>query len=130
MPRCERNNVNCVCCTKRVQPRDRRKVNKDICKYLEKKFLISATEYSIICNKCRHKYRNERSKNVDIQQKSQLPESHDDLQVPAPLHSSSTKTSKSPPSISLPISSTVKSHAYCFICKSTRTQVSCCALRM
>ncbi|XP_056007177.1 uncharacterized protein LOC125665391 [Ostrea edulis] len=52
-----------------------------------------------------------------MQHKSQLPESHDDLQVPAPLHSSSTKTPKSPPSISLPISSTVKSHAYCFICK-------------
>lgn len=95
-------------------------VNKDICKYLQKKFLISAPNRSIICNRCRHVYRKERSKTASIHQRTQLSDtdSDDDFQHQKPLQTSKKPaTQTSPPSIHLPISSTVKSHAYCFICK-------------
>ncbi|XP_062619312.1 uncharacterized protein LOC134280876 [Saccostrea cucullata] len=115
MPRCERNNFNCICCSKRVRPRDRKKVNKDISRYLQKKFLISALDNSIICNRCRHRYRKDRKERSDHQQSitTRLPESDDEYQIQASVR----PTPKSPPSVSLPIASTVKSHAYCFICK-------------
>lgn len=83
-----------------------------------KKNLIFSSDISIICNKCRHVYRKERSK--FIPQNAQGSDSDDNFQLQG--HSTSTKTAiqNSPPSISLPIfpiSSTEKSQAYCFICK-------------
>lgn len=102
-----------------MRQRDRKTVNKDICKYLQKKFLIFAPNKSIICNRCRHVYRKERSKTASIQQRMQLShtDSDYDFQHQETLQTSKKSATKTtPPFIHLPISSTVKSHAYCFIC--------------
>ncbi|CAC5396437.1 unnamed protein product [Mytilus coruscus] len=88
-------------CTK---PKERATVNKDITKYLRRKFLIEAKDGDIICNKCRHIFRKERDHKV-------LP------CVKTSKSSSQTTATFSPPSVSLKIPSTSKSHAYCCICK-------------
>lgn len=74
-----------------MRPRDRKTVNKDICKYLQKKFLIFAPNKSIICNRCRHVYRKERSKTARIQQRMQLSHTDSDYDF---QHQETLQTSK------------------------------------
>ncbi|CAC5362054.1 unnamed protein product [Mytilus coruscus] len=66
--------------------------------------LPEAKDGDIICNKCRHIFRKERDHKV-------LP------CVKTSKSSSQTTATFSPPSVSLKIPSTSKSHAYCCICK-------------
>ncbi|CAC5387643.1 unnamed protein product [Mytilus coruscus] len=98
------NYFKCVLCSKCTKPKERATVNKDITKYLRRKFLIEAKDGDIICNKCRHIFRKERDHKV-------LP------CVKTSKSSSQTTATFSPPSVSLKIPSTSKSHAYCCICK-------------
>ena len=95
---------------KKNKPNHRRAVNKDIKKYLRRKFLIEASENSVICNKCRHVYRTETGKtNVYAPVRCASTTTSDDC-------SSNKKTFSSPPSVSLALASTAKSHAYCCVC--------------
>ncbi|CAC5404613.1 unnamed protein product [Mytilus coruscus] len=94
----------CVLCSKCTKPKERATVNKDITKYLRRKFVIEAKDGDIICNKCRHIFRKERDHKV-------LP------CVKTSKSSSQTTATFSPPSVTLKIPSTSKSHAYCCICK-------------
>ncbi|CAC5373714.1 unnamed protein product [Mytilus coruscus] len=98
------NYFKCVLFSKCTKPKERATVNKDITKYLRRKFLIEAKDGDIICNKCRHIFRKERDHKV-------LP------CVKTSKSSSQTTATFSPPSVSLKIPSTSKSHAYCCICK-------------
>ncbi|CAC5423661.1 unnamed protein product [Mytilus coruscus] len=98
------NYFKCVLCSKCTKPKERATVNKDITKYLRRKFLIEAKNGDIICNKCRHIFRKERDQKV-------LP------CVKTSKSSSQTTATFSPPSVSLKIPSTSKSNAYCCICK-------------
>ncbi|CAC5424087.1 unnamed protein product [Mytilus coruscus] len=98
------NYFKCVLCSKCTKPKERATVNKDITKYLRRKFLIEAKDGDIICNKCRHIFRKEKDHKV-------LP------CVKTSKSSSQTPATFSPPSVSLKIPSTSKSHAYCCICK-------------
>ena len=59
MPGQKVNYFHCVLCSKRTKPAERRSINKVIKKYLRRKFLIEAPDTSVMCNKCRHIYRNE-----------------------------------------------------------------------
>ena len=99
------NYFKCVLCSRETKPKERATVNKDIRKFLRKKFLTEANEGDIICNKCRHIYRKEKSTKVFPIVKT--------VQQNKPQSSNT----KSPPSISFKIKSTSKSHAYCCLCK-------------
>lgn len=46
---------NCVLCKKRHSPKERRKVNSDTRKILERHFaLFDISDSAVICNKCSH----------------------------------------------------------------------------
>lgn len=115
MPGHKKDYFLCILCSKRTKPSDRRKINQNIRKYLRRKFLIEApSENSVICNRCRHVYRTETqgTKRSDVC-----------THVPCTSVLSSEDQNKqkrsmsSPPSVSLPLASTAKSHAYCCVCK-------------
>ena len=99
------NYFHCVLCSKRTKPAERRSINKGIKKYLRRKFLIEAPDNSVMCNKCRHIYRNESATGIYTCNQS------DTCTV------STSDQQKSPPSVSLSLASTAKTHAYCCICK-------------
>lgn len=86
----------------------RRTVSNDTRKILNRCLFIESTDGKVICNKCRHKY--------SIKYKLS--------EVPLPsssIHSPDRKKRatnvQSPLSVSLPIQSTAKSHAYCVLCR-------------
>ena len=105
MPGQKVNYFHCVLCSKRTKPAERRSINKGIKKYLRRKFLIEAPDNSVMCNKCRHIYRNESATGIYTCNQS------DTCTV------STSDQQKSPPSVSLSLASTAKTHAYCCICK-------------
>ena len=94
---------NCVVCNKRTKPKDRRKLNKPIIKFVRKNFLIEPKENDHICSTCvsRHYSGSPISK---LNRNSETPQNETDQPV----------TSNSVP---LPIPATSNSHAYCFVCK-------------
>ncbi|CAC5419092.1 unnamed protein product [Mytilus coruscus] len=102
----------CVLCNKRTKPHERRSINKSVAKYLNKNFLITPKQEDKICNTCKHKYYVQETKHSSVVQHRL---SDDEDYVP-PAKRRSTVLS-SPPSVSLSIPSTSKSHSYCFICK-------------
>ncbi|CAC5389445.1 unnamed protein product [Mytilus coruscus] len=102
----------CVLCNKRTKPHERRPINKSVAKYLNKNFLITPKQEDKICNTCKHKYYVQETKHSSAVQHRL---SDDEDYVP-PAKRRSTVLS-SPPSVSLSIPSTSKSHSYCFICK-------------
>ncbi|KAJ8299852.1 hypothetical protein KUTeg_022599 [Tegillarca granosa] len=104
---------NCVVCCKRTKPRERRIINKDVEKYLERKLFISVKEHDVICNKCKHKfYVAETTRSTSV---SMAEEISDPSYVPpstirrAPV--------SSPPSVHLNILSTPRTHSRCIVCK-------------
>ena len=78
-----------------TKPTERRSINKGIKKYLRCKFLIETPDNSVMCNKCRHIYRNE-SVIYTCNQSDKCTVSSSDQQ-------------KSPPSVSLSLVSTAAS---------------------
>ena len=106
---------NCILCSKRTNPKERRCVDKNIRKYLRKKFMIEIKETSVICSKCRSAYYRESNGKSCSTPRKGLPKS------PATRFSSETSENRnclaSPPSVSLALKSTVKTHAYCVVCK-------------
>lgn len=84
---------------------------------LYKHFSVNAIETDVLCNKCRHKYRNiSRRKISDINLNNE-----DDAKDPifrSPKKSKCIPVS-SPPSIALPLPSSSRSHSYYFVCKKT-----------
>ena len=90
MPGKKQNYFKCILCSKETKPKERRKLNKALRRFLRRKFLTESTSDDVICNKCRVKYRPPTKKACKL---------------------------SSPPSVALPIPSTSTSHAYCCICK-------------
>ena len=80
---------------------------------MRKTFLIdSFKDNAVICNRCRHLCHKNSGQPV-VCARTHQPHQNE----------SSTKTQSSPPSISLPIPSTSKSHAYCCICKKSGSRL-------
>ncbi|XP_076080275.1 uncharacterized protein LOC143051153 [Mytilus galloprovincialis] len=102
----------CVLCNKRTKPHERRSINKSVAKYLKKNFLITHKQEDKICNTCRHKYYVKETRPSPVVQ--HLLSDDEDYAPPAKRRST---VLSSPPSVSLSIPSTSKSHSYCFICK-------------
>lgn len=113
MPGNKTNYFNCVLCSKRTKANERREVSRAIKKVLRKTFLIdSFKDNAVICNRCRHLCHKNSGQPV-VCARTHQPHQNE----------SSTKTQSSPPSISLPIPSTSKSHAYCCICKKSGSRL-------
>ncbi|XP_061168891.1 uncharacterized protein LOC133178157 [Saccostrea echinata] len=79
--------------------------------------MIERTDGKVICNKCRHRC-------SSMQKKSATCSTGEKIYLPSSVLISSSPDRKkratniqSPPSVILPIHSTVKSHAYCVLCK-------------
>lgn len=108
MPGHKTEYFNCVLCSKRTKPKERRHIDNSIRKYLRKKFLLEGKENSVICSKCRNIYYREKSchKPTETQQSRSLSSQTSDL---GQLYS--------PPTVSLQLQSTAKTHAYCIVCK-------------
>ena len=103
----------CVLCNKRTKKRDRRKIIKSVSKYLEKYFMLSAKSDDTLCNKCGHNYYvHNNTQNTLFKRDRSVDEDY----VPTPKRKSSCSLS-SPPSVSLQIPCTSKSHSFCFVCK-------------
>lgn len=104
----------CVLCNKRTKPRERRKITTQETHFLQKTFLITVKDTNdTLCNRCRHKYYAAERQKIQVVAKND--ESNDEY-IPTPKRPKSSALS-SPPSISLSIPSTPKSHAQCFLCK-------------
>ncbi|KAK3095980.1 hypothetical protein FSP39_021599 [Pinctada imbricata] len=106
----------CVLCSKRTKPKERRKVTPSVKKFLRKSFLLECTANDVICNKYRLKFcrdSNESSRAVTAKEKNRKTDSDDEFEPPQPKQ----QKLSSPPSVSLSIKSTVKSHGYCIICR-------------
>ena len=120
--------IKCVLCTTRTKPQTRRTINEDVKKYLKKSFLIEVQYEDTICTKCLLLYQKDKhtsrepdtSKPIffrsDTQDHESDNDSTDDSDYVPPKRrkfSLSTRGSK----ITIPITSTSTSHAYCFACK-------------
>ncbi|XP_056014968.1 uncharacterized protein LOC125654892 [Ostrea edulis] len=104
----------CVLCNKRTKPRERRKITKPEIRFLQKHFFVSVKhEHDTLCNACRHKYYASDRKSTNS--KSEI--GADDNYCPTPKRPRSSNVLTSPPSVSLCIPSTSKSHSHCFLCK-------------
>lgn len=99
----------CVLCNKRTRANKRRTVSKYTRKILNRCFLIESTDGKVICNKCRHKCSSFKYKSSEVP----LPSSS----IQSPDRKKRVSNVQSPPSVSLPIQSTAKSHAYCVLCR-------------
>lgn len=99
----------CVECNKRTKANDRRTGSKDTRKILNRCFLIESTDEKVICNKCRHKCSSFKYKSSEVP----LPSSS----IQSPDRKKRASNVQSPPSVSLPIQSTAKRHAYCVLCR-------------
>ena len=111
----------CVLCGGRPTPSNRRPASSFI-QILSRNFSVDAVETDVLCNKCRHKCRN-------ISRRKQLPNPRDEDESKDPTFTSPKKRKtvpiSSPPSISLPLPSSSKSHAYCFVCKKPGPKLLC-----
>jgi hypothetical protein len=76
--------------------------------------MITTKHGDSLCNKCRHKYYAQEQRQSSIQIPD-LDVHRDEEYVPVAKRKHGIMSS--PPSVSLPIPSTSKSHSYCFICK-------------
>ena len=82
-------------------------------------FPVDVKESSDLCNKCRHKCRKVEEaaiKKAVLSKKVVKDALDDDPSIASPKRAKRTTVS-SPPSVSLPISSSSQSHGYCFVCK-------------
>lgn len=108
---------NCVLCKKRHSPKERRKVNSDTRKILERHFaLFDISDSAVICNKCSHicykKRKITSASTIQSHVSSSLDDYHPYLKV-----ARQQSLDRSPPSVTLAIPSTSNSHSYCFVCK-------------
>ena len=111
MPGVKDNYFKCVLCNKRTKPKEQRKCNGSLKKFLGKTFFVDCEEDSVLCNKCRHKYFDaEKHQSAKRKQDSDSDSDYEPPQEKRPKISS-------PPSIPVPLKTTLRSHAYCFICK-------------
>lgn len=117
MPRSGPKQYNCILCSKRTKPKERRKVTKQQCKFLKKTFFTDPTEDDVLCNKCAHKYYDSNSRPTATQSNGD----EDDYVTTKRIRIEETPSS--PPSVTLSIPTTSKSHAYCFICKRPRPKL-------
>ena len=101
---------SCILCNKRTKPEERRSVNKEARRILHKKFLIECTEGGVLCRKCRNKCDNLRHTEKTCVEVCSTPNQ-------SPVGKNSKGVIKSPPSVILPLQSTVRSHAYCVLCR-------------
>ncbi|XP_062587204.1 uncharacterized protein LOC134248846 [Saccostrea cucullata] len=107
-------NFPCLLCNKRTKPYERRKITKAENRFLQKNFLITVCDkHGTLCSKCRHKYYASEKQKVHEVPKSNG-ESDDYCPIPKCRKPNAVS---SPPSVSLSIPSTPKSHAQCFLCK-------------
>ncbi|XP_062577231.1 uncharacterized protein LOC134239089 [Saccostrea cucullata] len=114
MPGHKTEYFNCVLCSKRTKPNERRHLDKGIRKYLRKRFMVEGRENSVICSKCRSNY----YRDVSCRKSSATPCSTTiHRECPASETNDNRKHLSSPPSVSLHLKSTAKTHAYCIVCK-------------
>ena len=100
---------NCILCSKRTKPNDRRKLdgqnNKSLRKFLQQKFFVEPSKISdansVICNRCRQRSYKEISAKTSLVQTGEIGNSSDCNYVPPSKYIRSTP-GKSPPSITLP----------------------------
>ena len=119
MPGKKQNYFKCILCSKETKPKERRKLNKALRRFLRRKFLTESTSDDVICNKCRVKYYKVQNENNQNENRpavgTPVAECSDDDQYRPPTKKACKLSS--PPSVALPIPSTSTSHAYCCICK-------------
>ena len=104
----------CVLCNKCTKPKERRKICNETGKALRKYFLVDKIQDEVICNKCNQKCYAIRQKETGAAGKNDS--AGFDERQPSPKRQKTVSVS-SPPSVSIQIPCTSKSHAYCFICK-------------
>ncbi|XP_053372628.1 uncharacterized protein LOC128546277 [Mercenaria mercenaria] len=103
----------CAVCQKRTKPKERRSINRDIKKYLQRRLFIETKESDIICNKCRHKYYVAET----LTYKKNENNRSDPEYIPSTTQPRSKSTPVSPPSVSLNLKTTSKTHSRCLVCK-------------
>ncbi|CAC5379472.1 unnamed protein product [Mytilus coruscus] len=115
-----RKDFKCILCEKRTKPGKRRplcgEANKNLRNFLSKSFLVLSNDDDLICDTCRRKYYREEQAQVNTPTVLTTDTNTND---PDFMPTSAPKRAKlsSPLSISLPISSTIKGHAQCCLCK-------------
>ncbi|XP_062614066.1 uncharacterized protein LOC134275791 [Saccostrea cucullata] len=113
-------NFPCLLCRKRTKQHERRKITKSERRYLEKNFFVTVNNEDTLCNKCRHKYyacTPGKEEQANQKQQNNTPDNKDDSDYfPTPKRPKS-RAIASPPSVTLAIPSTFKSHSSCFLCK-------------
>lgn len=100
---------NCILCNKRTKPKERRSLAGDLNQHL-RHFFVTCIDSDIICGRCRRIYYRQ------PEQKTEKAHESNDTDYVQPSASKRLKVG-SPLSITLPISSTVKGHSQCFLCK-------------
>lgn len=111
----ESKHYSCVLCKRRHTQKERRKVNDETRRLLEKYFAIfDISESAVICNKCSHLcYKKKQNINTIAQSQRSVSDVYNPpVKVPRPQN-----PDRSPPSVTLAIPSTSTSHSYCFVCK-------------
>ncbi|XP_078310522.1 uncharacterized protein LOC144618429 [Crassostrea virginica] len=86
---------------------------------LQRHFSVDVKESFVLCNKCRHKCRKIKEaaiKKAVLSKKVVKDDLDDDPTFASPKRAKRTTVS-SPPSVPLPISSSLQSHGFCFVCK-------------
>ncbi|XP_052090260.1 uncharacterized protein LOC127726916 [Mytilus californianus] len=115
-----RKDFKCILCEKRTKPGKRRplcgEANKNLRNFLSKSFLVLPNDDDVICDTCRRKYYREEQAQVNTPTVLTTDTNTNDPDFMPPSAPKRAKLS-SPLSISLPISSTIKGHAQCCLCK-------------
>ena len=108
MPGKKQNYFKCILCSKETKPKERRKLNKALRRFLRRKFLTESTSDDVICNKCRVKYYKVQNENNQNENRpavgTPVAECSDDDQYRPPTKKACKLSS--PPSVALPIPST------------------------
>ncbi|CAC5400865.1 unnamed protein product [Mytilus coruscus] len=107
---------NCIVCSKRTKPKERRSINPAVKRLLQNKwFITNISQNDIICNGCMHKYYNaEKSRLLKVTRTTQ--DDCDQDFIP-PKVARTSKQLSSPPSVCLNIPGASNSHARCVVCK-------------
>ncbi|CAC5360913.1 unnamed protein product [Mytilus coruscus] len=107
---------NCIVCSKRTKPKERRSINPAVKRLLQNKwFITNISQNDIICNGCMHKYYNaEKSRPLKVTRTTQ--DDCDQDFIP-PKVARTSKQLSSPPSVCLNIPGASNSHARCVVCK-------------
>lgn len=109
----------CVLCSKRTKPKDRRPLagpnNKDIRQYLSRSFMLNVTGENVICGKCRIQCY--KGKQFTSKLKNSASQGNDPVYIPTEKKATEGSI-QSPRNITLPLSSVSgSSHSSCCVCK-------------